>query len=139
MAFSKIARSSATTASRWPNVVGQEHYEVAQETKRVLQRYRDLQDIIAILGVEELSDEDKQTVSRARKLELFMSQPFFTAETFTGVPGQYVSRQDTVRSFKEILDGKVDDLPEQAFFMVGDIDMVRARAAEMAGTAAEAA
>jgi F-type H+-transporting ATPase subunit beta len=105
----------------------------------VLQRYRDLQDIIAILGVEELSDEDKQTVSRARKLELFMSQPFFTAETFTGVPGQYVSRQDTVRSFKEILDGKVDDLPEQAFFMVGDIDMVRARAAEMAGTAAEAA
>jgi F-type H+-transporting ATPase subunit beta len=98
-----------------------------------------LQDIIAILGVEELSDEDKLTVSRARKLELFMSQPFFTAETFTGVPGQYVSRQDTVRSFKEILDGKVDDLPEQAFFMVGDIDQAKARAAEMAGRAAEAA
>ena len=85
------------------------------------------------------SDEDKQTVSRARKLELLMSQPFFTAETFTGTPGQYVTRQDTVRSFKEILDGKVDDLPEQAFFMVGDIDQVRAKAAQMAGDASAAA
>jgi F-type H+-transporting ATPase subunit beta len=122
-----------------PLVVGEEHYQVAREVQRVLQRYRDLQDIIAILGVEELSDEDKQTVSRARKLELFMSQPFFTAEAFTGTPGQYVSRQDTVRSFKEILDGSVDDLPEQAFYMVGDIDQVRAKAAQMSGQAAETA
>ena len=122
-----------------PLIVGEEHYQVAREVQRVLQRYRDLQDIIAILGVEELSDEDKQTVSRARKLELFMSQPFFTAEAFTGTPGQYVSRQDSVRSFKEILDGKVDDLPEQAFYMVGDIDMARARAAEMGGETADAA
>jgi F-type H+/Na+-transporting ATPase subunit beta len=121
-----------------PLVVGEEHYAVAREVQRVLQRYRDLQDIIAILGVEELSDEDKQTVARARKLELFMSQPFFTAETFTGTPGQYVSRQDTVRSFKEILDGKVDDLPEQAFFMVGDIDQARAKAAEMMAQGAAA-
>jgi F-type H+-transporting ATPase subunit beta len=120
-------------------VVGEEHYQVAREVQRVLQRYRDLQDIIAILGVEELSDEDKQTVARARKLELFMSQPFFTAEAFTGTPGQYVSRQDTVRSFKEILDGKVDDLPEQAFFMVGDIDQAREKAAQMAGMATAAA
>jgi F-type H+-transporting ATPase subunit beta len=116
-----------------PLVVGEEHYNVAREVQRVLQRYRDLQDIIAILGVEELSDEDKQTVSRARKLELFMSQPFFTAEAFTGTPGQFVSRQDSIRSFKEILDGKVDDLPEQAFYMVGDIDQVREKAAGMAG------
>jgi F-type H+-transporting ATPase subunit beta len=120
-----------------PLVVGEEHYQVAREVQRILQRYRELQDIIAILGVEELSDEDKQTVARARKLELFMSQPFFTAEAFTGTPGQYVTRQDTVRSFKEIIEGKVDDLPEQAFYMVGDIDQVRARAAEMAGQAAE--
>jgi F-type H+-transporting ATPase subunit beta len=122
-----------------PLVVGEDHYRVARDVQQVLQRYRDLQDIIAILGVEELSDEDKQTVSRARKLELFMSQPFFTAEVFTGTPGQYVSRQDTFRSFKEILDGSVDDLPEQAFYMVGDIDQVKARAAEMAGQASEAA
>jgi F-type H+-transporting ATPase subunit beta len=122
-----------------PLVVGEDHYQVAREVQRVLQRYRDLQDIIAILGVEELSDEDKQTVNRARKLELFMSQPFFTAEVFTGTPGQYVSRQDTVRSFKEILDGSVDDLPEQAFYMVGDIDQVRAKAAQMSGQTAEAA
>jgi F-type H+-transporting ATPase subunit beta len=121
-----------------PLVVGEEHYTVAREVQRVLQRYRDLQDIIAILGVEELSDEDKQTVARARKLELFMSQPFFTAETFTGTPGQYVSRQDTVRSFKEILDGKVDDLPEQAFFMVGDIDQARAKATDMMAQGAAA-
>jgi F-type H+-transporting ATPase subunit beta len=126
----------STTRILDPLVVGEEHYQVAREVQRVLQRYRELQDIIAILGVEELSDEDKQTVSRARKLELFMSQPFFTAETFTGVPGQYVSRQDTVRSFKEIIDGKVDDLPEQAFFMVGDIDQARAKAAEMTAQAA---
>lgn len=117
-----------------PLIVGQDHYEVARETQRVLQRYRDLQDIIAILGVEELSDEDKQTVARARRLERFMSQPFFTAEVFTGTPGQYVSREETVRSVKEILDGKHDNLPEQAFMLQGGIDMVVVRAEEMAAT-----
>ena len=117
-----------------PLIVGEEHYEVARETQRVLQRYRDLQDIIAILGVEELSDEDKQTVARARRLERFMSQPFFTAEVFTGTPGQYVSREETVRSVKEILEGKHDNLPEQAFMLQGGIDMVVARAEEMAAT-----
>ncbi|MFN8663651.1 MAG: F0F1 ATP synthase subunit beta [Thermomicrobiales bacterium] len=119
-----------------PLVVGDEHYRVAREVQQVLQRYRGLQDIIAILGVEELSDEDKLIVSRARKLELFMSQPFFTAETFTGIPGQYVSMQDTVRSFDEIIKGNVDDLPEQAFYMVGDIDSAKAKAAGMSSQAA---
>jgi F-type H+-transporting ATPase subunit beta len=99
--------------------------------QRVLQRYRDLQDIIAILGIAELSDEDKQTVERARRIERFFSQPFFTAEQFTGTPGQYVSREDTVRSFKEILEGKFDTLPEQAFMYVGGIDMVVAAAEKM--------
>jgi F-type H+-transporting ATPase subunit beta len=117
-----------------PLIVGQDHYEVAREVQRVLQRYRDLQDIIAILGVEELSDDDKQTVARARRIERFMSQPFFTAEAFTGTPGQYVSRDETVRSFREILEGKHDDLPEQAFMYQGGIDMVVARAEEMAAT-----
>jgi F-type H+-transporting ATPase subunit beta len=115
-----------------PRIVGQEHYEVARGVQRVLQRYRELQDIIAILGVEELSDEDKQVVARARKIELFMSQPFFTAEVFTGTPGVYVSREETVRSFKEILDGKHDNLPERAFYMVGNIETAVARAQEMA-------
>ncbi len=115
-----------------PLIVGDDHYNVAREVQQVLQRYRDLQDIIAILGVEELSDEDKQVVGRARRIELFMSQPFFTAEAFTGTPGQYVTREETVRSFREILDGKHDALPEQAFFMVGSIDGVVARAEEMA-------
>jgi F-type H+-transporting ATPase subunit beta len=119
-----------------PLIVGDEHYRVAREVQQVLQRYRGLQDIIAILGVEELSDEDKLIVSRARKLELFMSQPFFTAETFTGIPGQYVSMQDSVRSFDEIVKGNVDDLPEQAFYMVGDIDSARAKAAGMSSQAA---
>ena len=116
-----------------PNVVGQEHYDVAQETKRVLQRYRDLQDIIAILGIDELSAEDKSVVGRARRLQRFMSQPFFVAEVFTGRSGKYVSIRDTVASFKEILDGTVDDLPEQAFFLAGTIDDVRANAAQLAG------
>jgi F-type H+-transporting ATPase subunit beta len=106
-----------------PGVVGQEHYDVARGVQQVLQRYKDLQDIIAILGVEELSDEDKQVVGRARRIERFFSQPMFTAEQFTNLPGQYVSIADTVRGFKEILDGKHDDLPEQAFYMVGNIDM----------------
>jgi F-type H+-transporting ATPase subunit beta len=116
-----------------PLVVGQEHYDVARETQRVLQRYRDLQDIIAILGIDELSEEDKATVARARRLQRFMSQPFFVAEVFTGHPGVYVPIRDTVASFKEILDGKADALPEQAFFLAGTIDDVRANAARLAG------
>ncbi|CAN5701111.1 F0F1 ATP synthase subunit beta [soil metagenome] len=114
-----------------PLVVGEEHYEVAREVQRVLQRYRDLQDIIAILGIEELSEEDKQIVARARRIERFFSQPFFTAAQFTGRAGQYVSRQDTVRGFKEILEGKYDNLPEQAFMYVGGIEMVVEEAARM--------
>jgi F-type H+-transporting ATPase subunit beta len=116
-----------------PLVVGQEHYDVAQETKRVLQRYRDLQDIIAILGIDELSEEDKATVARARRLQRFMSQPFFVAEVFTGRSGVYVPIKDSVASFKEILDGKVDTLPEQAFFLAGTIDDVRRNAARLEG------
>jgi F-type H+-transporting ATPase subunit beta len=114
-----------------PLVVGQEHYEVAREVQRVLQRYRDLQDIIAILGIEELSPDDREIVERARRIERFFSQPFFTAEQFTGTPGQYVSREDTVRGFKEILEGKHDRLPEQAFMYSGGIDMVVAAAERM--------
>lgn len=105
-------------------IVGQEHYDVAREVQRVLQRYKDLQDIIAILGMEELSQEDKELVLRARKVQKFLSQPFFVAEQFTGRAGQYVSRADTVRSFKEILEGKHDDKPEDAFYMKGSIDQV---------------
>ena len=107
-----------------PHIVGQEHYEVAREVQRVLQRYKDLQDIIAILGMEELSQEDKQLVVRARKIQRFLSQPFFVAEQFTGAPGMYVKLEDTIRSFKEILEGKHDDKPEQAFYMKGSIDQV---------------
>lgn len=115
-----------------PNVVGDEHYTVAREVQRVLQRYKDLQDIIAILGIDELSDEDKMTVARARKIQRFLSQPFFVAEQFTGRPGKYVPARETVRGFKEILAGTHDDLPEQAFYMVGSIDEVREQAATMA-------
>jgi F-type H+/Na+-transporting ATPase subunit beta len=114
-----------------PLVVGQEHYDVARETQRVLQRYRDLQDIIAILGIDELSEEDKSTVARARRLQRFMSQPFFVAEVFTGRSGKYVNIKDTVASFKEILDGKTDTLPEQAFFLAGTLDDVRENAAKL--------
>jgi F-type H+/Na+-transporting ATPase subunit beta len=114
-----------------PLVVGQEHYDVARETQRVLQRYRDLQDIIAILGVDELSEEDKSTVARARRLQRFASQPFFVAEVFTGRPGIYVPIKDTVASFKAILEGEGDELPEQAFFLAGTIDDVRANAAKL--------
>jgi len=106
------------------SIVGQEHYDVAREVQRVLQKYKDLQDIIAILGMEELSQEDKELVLRARKIQRFLSQPFFVAEQFTGAPGQYVSRADTVRSFKEILEGKHDNLPENAFYMKGSIEHV---------------
>jgi F-type H+-transporting ATPase subunit beta len=115
-----------------PLVVGQEHYDTARDVQRVLQRYRDLQDIIAILGIDELSEEDKATVARARRLQIFSSQPFHVAEVFTGRPGVYVPIRDTVASFKEILDGKVDELPEQAFFLAGTLDDVRANAAKLA-------
>jgi len=115
-----------------PNIVGEEHYTTAREVQQVLQRYKDLQDIIAILGVDELSEDDKLIVSRARKIERFFSQPFFVAQQFTGREGRYVTLRDTVRSFREILDGKHDDLPEQAFMMAGDIDEVVETAAKMA-------
>jgi F-type H+-transporting ATPase subunit beta len=107
-----------------PEIVGQEHYEVAREVQRVLQRYKELQDIIAILGMEELSDEDKELVARARKIQRFLTQPFFTAEVFTGAPGKYVSLKETIRGFKEILEGKHDSKSEQAFYMKGTIDEV---------------
>ena len=105
-----------------PHVIGQEHYEVARGVQAVLQKYKELQDIIAILGMEELSDEDKLTVSRARKIQRFLSQPFAVAEVFTGSPGKYVALKDTIRGFREILDGKHDELPEAAFYMVGGIE-----------------
>jgi F-type H+-transporting ATPase subunit beta len=115
-----------------PLVIGQEHYDVARETQRVLQRYRDLEQIIAILGIDELSEEDKSTVARARRLQRFMSQPFFVAEVFTGRSVKYVPIMDTVASFKEILEGNTDTLPEQAFFLAGTIDDVRENAARLA-------
>jgi len=111
-----------------PRVVGEEHYRVARDVQLILQRYKDLQDIIAILGMEELSEEDKLIVSRARKIQRFLSQPFFVAEAFTGREGRYVKLEDTVRSFKEICEGKHDQLPEQAFYMVGSIEEVIAQA-----------
>jgi F-type H+-transporting ATPase subunit beta len=103
-------------------IIGDEHYNTARSVKQILQRYKDLQDIIAILGIDELSEEDKLTVSRARKLQRFLSQPFFVAEQFTGIKGKYVSVADTVRGFKEIVEGKHDNLPEQAFYLVGTIE-----------------
>jgi F-type H+-transporting ATPase subunit beta len=115
-----------------PLIVGQEHYDTAREVQRVLQRLRDLQDIISILGIDELSEEDKATVARARRLQIFNSQPFHVAEVFTGRPGAYVPIRDTVASFKAILEGKVDDLPEQAFFLAGTLDDVRASATKLA-------
>jgi F-type H+-transporting ATPase subunit beta len=114
--------STSTILKR--EILGDEHFEVANEVKEVLQRYRDLQDIIAILGIDELSDEDRLTVNRARRLERFLSQPFHVAEQFTGTPGVYVPIAETIRGFKEILEGKHDDLPERAFFMKGTIDEV---------------
>ena len=108
-----------------PQIVGAEHYEVARGVQKVLQRYKELQDIIAILGMEELSDEDKLAVVRARKIQKFLSQPFSVAETFTGTAGKYVPLKDTVRSFKEILAGKYDNVPEQNFYMKGSIDEVK--------------
>jgi F-type H+-transporting ATPase subunit beta len=115
---------ASTSRILTPRVVGQEHYDVAQGVKRILQRYKDLQDIIAILGIDELSEEDKITVSRARKVQKFLSQPFHVAEQFTGIPGRYCKVADTVRSFKEVIEGKHDDVPEQAFYMRGTIEEV---------------
>jgi F-type H+-transporting ATPase subunit beta len=113
-----------------PRIIGEEHYNVARAVKQILQRYKDLQDIIAILGIDELSETDKLTVSRARKIQKFLSQPFFVAEQFTGYKGKYVSIADTVKGFKEIVDGKHDDVPEQAFYLAGTIEEVLERARE---------
>ena len=118
-----------------PQVVGEEHYRVAREVQRVLQRYKDLQDIIAILGMEELSEEDKQTVARARRIQRFLSQPMFVSEVFTGRPGKYVKVEDTVRGFAEILEGKHDSLPEQAFYMVGTIEDAQEEAERLGASA----
>jgi F-type H+-transporting ATPase subunit beta len=114
-----------------PRVVGQEHFEVAREVQRTLQRYKDLQDIIAILGMDELSEDDKVTVTRARRLQRFMSQPMFVAEQFTGRPGKYTTLAETVSGFREILDGKHDALPEQAFYLAGTIEDVAQNAEKM--------
>ena len=115
-----------------PAIVGEEHYTVARAVQRVLQRYKDLQDIIAILGMDELSEDDKLLVARARKIQRFLSQPFHVAETFTGSPGVYVELKDTIRGFEEIVQGKHDDLPEQAFYMTGTIEDARKKAEKMA-------
>ena len=111
-----------------PRIIGKEHYNTARAVKLILQKYKDLQDIIAILGIDELSEEDKLTVSRARKIQRFLSQPFFVATQFTGLEGKYVPVGETIRGFQEIVDGKHDDLPEQAFYMVGGIDEVLEKA-----------
>jgi F-type H+-transporting ATPase subunit beta len=114
-----------------PLIVGEEHYQVAKSVKQILQTYKDLQDIINILGMDELSDEDKLTVNRARKIQRFLSQPFFVAEPFTGLPGKYVKLEDTIRSFKGIINGEYDHLPEQAFLLVGSIEEAVAKAKVM--------
>jgi len=119
-----------------PEIVGEEHYQIARAIQKILQRYKDLQDIIAILGMDELSDEDKLVVSRARKIQRFLSQPFFVAEAFTGSAGKYVKIEDTVRGFKELIEGKYDDLPEQAFYMVGPIEEAVEKAKKLAADAA---
>jgi len=124
---------ASTSKNLDPAIVGEEHYQVARSVQQILQRYRDLQDIIAILGIDELSDEDKLIVARARKIERFLSQPFFLAEKFTGNPGRYVRVADTVRSFKMIVNGEVDDLPEQAFYMCGTIEDVFEKAKQLQG------
>ena len=114
-----------------PRVIGEDHYNVAREVKRILQRYKDLQDIIAILGIDELSEEDKLTVNRARKIQKFLSQPFFVAEQFTGIEGKYLSVKESIDSFRGICEGKYDEIPEQAFYMVGGIEEVLERAKQI--------
>jgi F-type H+/Na+-transporting ATPase subunit beta len=120
-----------------PGIVSEEHYRVATDVQEVLQRYKDLQDIIAILGMEELTDEDRLTVTRARKIQRFLSQPNFVAEQFTGQPGEYVKLEDTIKGFSEILEGKHDDLPEQAFYMVGTIEQAVEKGRGSAGVPEE--
>ena len=112
-------------------MIGEEHYNCTRKVQQTLQRYKELRDIIAILGMDELSPEDKLAVSRARKIQRFLSQPFFVAEVFTGSPGKYVEVKDTIQGFKEIVEGKCDDIPEQAFYMAGGLDEVRARFEKM--------
>jgi F-type H+-transporting ATPase subunit beta len=118
----------STSTMLQPNVVGDEHYRTARAVQSTLQRYKELQDIIAILGLDELSEDDRRTVDRARKIEKFLSQPFFVAEVFTGMPGKYVKLEETIRGFNMILAGELDDLPEAAFYLVGGIDEVKAKA-----------
>lgn len=129
--FPAVDPLASTSRILDPNIIGEEHYQVARGVQQALQRYKDLQDIIAILGVEELSEDDRLTVARARKIQRFMTQPFHVAEVFTGTPGRYVRIEDTVRGFKEILDGKHDDLPEAAFYMVGSIEEAAEKAERM--------
>jgi F-type H+-transporting ATPase subunit beta len=131
--FPAVDPLASTSRILSPAVVGDEHYRVARGVQQILQRYKELQDIIAILGIDELSDEDKLVVQRARKIQRFLSQPFFVGEAFTGTPGKYVSREDSVRSFAEVLAGKYDDLPEQAFYMVGGIEEVVEKARQLQG------
>ncbi|MCB0198651.1 MAG: F0F1 ATP synthase subunit beta [Caldilineae bacterium] len=132
--FPAVDPLASTSRILDPLIVGEEHYEVARGVQRTLQRYKDLQDIIAILGVEELSEDDKLVVARARRVQRFLTQPMFVAEVFTGTPGAYVKLEDNVRGFKEILEGKHDDLPEQAFYMVGTIEDARAKAETLRGS-----
>jgi F-type H+-transporting ATPase subunit beta len=126
---------ASTSTILSPRVVGEEHYKCARDVQAVLQKYKDLQDIIAILGIDELSEEDKLTVARARKIQRFLSQPFFVATQFTGIEGRYVKIADTIKGFREIVDGKCDDMPEQAFYMVGTIEEAREKAAQLAKAA----
>ena len=121
----------STSTMLQPEIVGSEHYGIAQDVKETLQRYKDLQDIIAILGIDELSEDDKLVVARARKIERFLSQPFFVAEIFTGSPGKYVSLEQTIKGFNMVLKGELDSLPEQAFYLVGDIDEAISKAEGM--------
>jgi F-type H+-transporting ATPase subunit beta len=115
-----------------PRIIGQDHYDTARAVKQILQRYKDLQDIIAILGIDELSEDDRVVVARARKLQNFLSQPFHVAEQFTGIPGKYVSLEDNIRSFKKIISGEMDEVPEQAFYLVGTIEEVFEQAKTLA-------
>jgi F-type H+-transporting ATPase subunit beta len=126
---------ASTSTILAPEIVGQRHYDVARRVQEVLQRYKELQDIIAILGLDELSEEDRITVDRARKVQRFLSQPFFVAEVFTGMPGIFVPVEDTVDSFEQLVNGDLDDLPEQAFLNVGDADSARAKARELEANA----
>jgi F-type H+-transporting ATPase subunit beta len=121
----------STSTMLQPEIVGETHYAIAQDVKETLQRYKELQDIIAILGIDELSEDDKLVVARARKIERFLSQPFFVAEIFTGSPGKYVSLQETIKGFEMVLKGELDSLPEQAFYLVGNIDEAIAKAEGM--------